>query len=257
MARSSIFAAAIIVCAPAALAQATPCNLASAGSAQVARVIDGRTFVLADGREVRVAGLELPPRDTATARDALAALIAGRTVTLKATVKGEDRYGRVVALGTTDDGTAVAAEMLRQGQARFSGRLGAPSAQASACTSALFAAEREAREHRRGLWANAAYAPRQADNPQEILNEIGHFALVEGRILSVRESGAMIYVNFGRRWSRDFTVTILRRNRRIFSAAGIDPKSLEGRRIRVRGVIEQRGGPQIEASRPEQIELMD
>jgi hypothetical protein len=141
--------------------------------------------------------------------------------------------------------------------ARFSGRIGTPSTQTSPCASALFAAEREAREHRRGLWADAGAGPRQADKPQEILNEIGHFTLVEGKIVSVRESGAMIYVNFGRRWSRDFTVTILRRNRRIFSAAGIDPKSLEGRRIRVRGVIEQRGGPQIEASRPEQIELMD
>jgi hypothetical protein len=31
-------------------------------------------------------------------------------------------------------------------------------------------------------------------------------------VLSVRESGATIYVNFGRRWTEDFTVTILKRN---------------------------------------------
>ncbi len=75
--------------------------------------------------------------------------------------------------------------------------------------------------------------------------------------MSVRESGGTIYVNFGRRWTRDFTVTVLKRQRRAFAAAGIDLKQLEGRRIRVRGFIERRGGPIIAASAPEQIEPID
>jgi len=73
----------------------------------------------------------------------------------------------------------------------------------------------------------------------------------------VRESGATIYVNFGRRWTRDFTVTILKRLQRTFASAGVEPKQPEGRRIRVRGWIEQRGGPIIAAEAPEQIELVD
>ena len=76
-------------------------------------------------------------------------------------------------------------------------------------------------------------------------------------MLSVRESGGTIYVNFGRRWSEDFTVTIAKRNERAFTAAGLEPKSLAGRRIRVRGWIEERGGPWIEATRPEQIEVAE
>ena len=80
---------------------------------------------------------------------------------------------------------------------------------------------------------------------------------MEGKALSVRESGATIYVNFGRRWTRDFTVTILRRLQCAFATAGVKPKRLEGRHIRVRGWIEQRGGPWIEATRPGQIELID
>ena len=63
--------------------------------------------------------------------------------------------------------------------------------------------------------------------------------------------------NFGRRWTRDFTVTIPKRHRREFAAAGVDPKKLEGHRIRVRGWIEQRGGPVIEAEAPEQIEFAE
>ena len=75
-------------------------------------------------------------------------------------------------------------------------------------------------------------------------------------MVSVRESGGTIYVNFGRRWSEDFTVTIAKRNERAFSAAGLEPKSLRGRRVRVRGWIEERGGPWVEAARPEQIEVL-
>jgi hypothetical protein len=97
----------------------------------------------------------------------------------------------------------------------------------------------------------------QVENLARLTAQRGHFALVEGKVLSVRESGATIYVNFGRRWTRDFTVTILKRQQRIFAAAGVEPKQFEGRRIRVRGWIEQRGGPIIAAEAPEQIEFAD
>lgn len=97
----------------------------------------------------------------------------------------------------------------------------------------------------------------QAENLTRLAAESGQFTLVEGKVLSVRESGATIYVNFGRRWTRDFTVIILKRQQRTFSAAGIEPKQLQGRRIRVRGWIEQRGGPVIMAEAPEQIELIE
>jgi len=41
-----------------------------------------------------------------------------------------------------------------------------------------------------------------------------------------------------------------------FEVAGIVPKSLENRKIRVRGWVEARGGPRIEALRVGQIELL-
>jgi hypothetical protein len=113
------------------------------------------------------------------------------------------------------------------------------------------------RPARRGLWADPNFAPLPADNLVELGAKRGQFALVEGKVLSVHESGATIYLNFGRRWTQDFTVTILKRQRRTFAAAGVEPKSLEGRRIRVRGWIERRGGPIVEALTPEQIEIVE
>ena len=81
--------------------------------------------------------------------------------------------------------------------------------------------------------------------------------MVEGKVLSVREIGATIYVNFGRRWSDDFTVKVQKRSERSFTAAGLALKKLAGQHVRVRDTIEERGGPWIEAARPEQIEIAE
>jgi hypothetical protein len=133
-----------------------------------------------------------------------------------------------------------------------------------ACAADLLKRENTARTAKLGLWSDPYYEVLDAETPTDVLAHRGRFALVEGRVLSVRESGATIYVNFGRRWSEDFTVTVLRRNERNFAAAGLDLKSLEGRRVRVQGWIEERGagggtggGPWIEAAHPEQIEAAD
>jgi hypothetical protein len=151
-----------------------------------------------------------------------------------------------------DSGQSLQSALLEQGRARVSARIGA-----KPCAEALLTMERAARLAKRGLWADPNFAPLQAENLAQLQADRGRFALVEGKILSVRESGATIYANFGRRWTLDFTVIILKRQQRTFAAAGVEPKQLEGRRIRVRGWIEQRGGPVVMAEAPEQIELID
>ncbi len=237
-------------------------------TAAVARVIDGRTFVLDDGREVRLAGIEvaaLPDADGAQpgetpglrAKAALESVLAGGPVTLKRLGTASDRYGRILSqvfLSGDKDKTErwVQAEMVASGYARLSPRLGD-----RACAAALIARERAAREAKLGLWAEPYYALQKAEDHAAVARERGRFTLVEGKVLSVRESGGTIYVNFGRRWSEDFTVTIAKRNARIFAAAGLEPKKLQGRLVRIRGWIEERGGPWVDASRPSQIEILE
>jgi hypothetical protein len=80
--------------------------------------------------------------------------------------------------------------------------------------------------------------------------------VVEGKVLSVRQAGTTFYVNFGRLWTRDFAATISKRMMTSFEAVGINLKSLENRHVRVRGWVEQRGGPRIELLRVGQIEVM-
>jgi len=230
------------------------------------RIVDGRTFVLDDGREIRLAAIEVPvvasPQESgvvpgaAAARDALVAQLAGAEVVLKqAEPQKTDRYGRVVAYAfTARDGIerSAQADLIAAGFARVAARVGN-----RACAAELLSRESSARRAKLGLWATSYYELLNAENPTDVLAEQGRFALVEGTVVSVRESGATIYVNFGRRWTEDFTVTILKRNERSFTAAGLEPKKFAGRRVRVRGWIEERGGPWIEAARPEQIEFAD
>ena len=104
------------------------------------------------------------------------------------------------------------------------------------CAAALAAAEGAARDAKLGIWADTT-AIKNAESPGDILAAIGHFTVVEGRVLSVRQAGAITYLNFGRNWTRDFAATISRRIIPAFESAGLGPKSLENRRIRVRGVV--------------------
>jgi endonuclease YncB( thermonuclease family) len=230
----------------AAAAQAA-CDGAPLGGGRVQSVIDGRTLLLADGREVRLAGIEAPYQSKA----ALEALVAGQDVTLSRIGPDADRYGRTLALATVR-GEPIQAALLERGAARVSATIGHV-----ACAGILQNAERKARSAHLGLWADPHYFIRNAGEPGEILAIRGQFAVVEGKILSVRESGGQIYVNFGRRWSDDFTVTVPKRSERSFTAAGLPLKKLAGQRVRVRGWVEERGGPWIEAQAPEQIEIAE
>jgi endonuclease YncB( thermonuclease family) len=225
-----------------------PCPLEDAGAGTVRAVTATHGLLLADGREIRLTGIEVPDSSAAALRD----LVRGRDIVLKRIVGDSDRYGRVPAFAyCTGAQQSVQHELLAAGHARVATHAGG-----RGCAAELLAAEHAARAAGLGLWAQPSYQPRSAGDPAAVLGERGRLTLVEGRVLSVRESGGTIYVNFGRRWSEDFTATLLRRNERNFTAAGLDIKTLSGRTVRVRGVVEERGGPWIELHRPEQIEVL-
>jgi endonuclease YncB( thermonuclease family) len=243
-------------------AKPTLCRYETTDGGRAETVIDGRTFVLADGREIRLAGLEVPivdatePRTNTQAEAAKAALEAflrGRDIVIKGP-SAPDRYGRLVAyVFAAADGQeqSAALAMLAGGHGWVSPRIEA------ACAAEFFASERSARAAKLGLWSDPYYEIKSAENPTDLLARQSLFTLVEGKVISVRESRGTTYVNFGRRWTEDFTAFLSKQNEKLFVGAGLDPKKLENRRIRVRGWIEVRSGPWIELTRPEQIEIIE
>ena len=248
-----VVAASLAIAAAIDPAIAAGCAFAPQGEGRVAEVIDGRSFRLEDGRDVSLIGIEpvATAGSTASRTAALATIIGGHAVTLRGDDDTPDRYGRQPAFVFVDSSdTPVQAALLAQGAA-----LVAATVTDKACAATMAAAEAAARIAKRGIWADPAVI-KNAESPGDILAGIGHFTLVEGKVLSVRQAGATTYLNFGRHWTQDFAVTIPKRMIAVFEGAGIVLKSFENRRIRVRGWIEARGGPRIEALRVGQIELL-
>jgi len=242
---------------------ATPCAASCAppelGTGHVAEIIDGRSFRLTDGREIRLAGIEPAGATRADRISALSAALAGRDISLRGVDDAPDRYGRQIALvylAASD--TPVQAQLLAAGAALVS-----PDLDDRDCAAALLAAESVARQAQKGTWAVNPVI-KNAESPDDILAGIGRFTVVEGKVLSVHQSGATTYLNFGRSWTRDFAVTIPKRALAAFAQAGLPPKSLENKRIRVRGWVEARQGsnqgplqgPRIDVVRVGQIEVL-
>jgi endonuclease YncB( thermonuclease family) len=243
-----LVAATLSILVTATSAHAAACAQETHDDGHVTETIDGRSFRLSDGREIRLAGIELvAPRDTG----ALSALVRDKDVGLHGPDDTPDRYGRQTAfvfLAGSD--ASLQAQLLAQGAG-----LASPDVTDRDCAAALLAAEAAARAGKKGIWASANVI-KNAESAGDILAGIGRFVLVEGRVMSVRQAGTMTYLNFGRNWTRDFAATISRRMMPAVESNGLSLKSLENRRIRIRGWVEAHPGPRIEVVRAGQIEVL-
>ncbi len=163
-----------------------------------------------------------------------------------------DRYGRIVGQGAlTEEPRWVAAELVAAGMLRIAPEAGEP-----ACADALQTHERSARAAKLGFWAEPRFAVQDAQAIEALNAARGRFAIVEGSVQRVGESGGRTFLDFGRRYSQDFTIVVPRAAQNAFQAAGIDLKAMRGKRVRVRGVLYAFGGPAIEARLPAVIEIL-
>lgn len=231
----------------------------------VADVLDGDTLKLTDGRIVRLIGAKAPKPPLSwrgddpwplvdDARDALSALASGKPVELRFGGLRQDRHGYVLAQVFVADGANrlwLQDELIAKGLARVYSF-----ADNRACVAELLASERKARAGRLGVWASYVYRIEPARDVKRLGRLIHSYQLIEGTVVAVGEGGGRLYLNFGADWRTDFTVSIDRKSVSDFAAAGIDLKTLAGRRLRARGFLAWRSGPMLEATHPEQIELL-
>jgi hypothetical protein len=218
-----------------------------------AQVLDARSLVLPDGTLIRIAGLEPFSLLFANAEAAEAALterlkelVAGRTLKLRRVADSADRYGRVPTLVAVDGGL-VQEILAREGLAIIfaDGDL-------LPCVDHILAAEEDARRNGRGFWPEA---PVLRAHPSALATRIGRFAIFEGTIVSVGNRRARTYLNFGDVWSRDVTVEIEAGDRNRFGGEeGL--AGLAGSTVRVRGFVEEKGGPMVLIRSPMQIEVI-
>ncbi|MGH6938577.1 thermonuclease family protein [Hypericibacter sp.] len=235
-------------------------GLTALGESKVVSVVDGDTLLLEDGREVRLVGIQAPKLPLGRpnfptwplaedAKQTLERMTEGRTLKLFAGGATVDRHGRTLAQLEREDGLWIQAALIQAGMARA---YSFPDNRALATE--LLTYEQEARAARRGIWANSFYRIR---DPGELADMVDSYQLVEGRVVTAAKPQSRLYLNFGTDWKTDFTVAIDAQALKLFKAAGLDPLTWEGRRLRVRGWIKSFNGPLIDVTHPEQIEVLE
>lgn len=135
------------------IAQPIPTSQENATEIRVRYVLDGDTIELTDGRKIRYLGINAPERAQPfyeQARLLNASLVADQTIRLEYDVVPVDQYGRTLAHVFVGD-THINLELIRQGYANT--YTVPPNVKYA---DELLAAEREAREDQRGLWAQSA-----------------------------------------------------------------------------------------------------
>ncbi|MEX0923524.1 MAG: thermonuclease family protein [Rhodovibrionaceae bacterium] len=251
--------ATLLACLPAAAA--TAAQAVPSEAARAVQIVDGDTLLLDDGRELRLVGIQAPKLPLGRtgfeawplaeeAKAALAELILGKRLGIAPGPAPLDRHGRLLAqLYDSESGLWIQGALLDRGLARVysfhDNRV---------LISEMLARERAARAAGRGIWGKPWYAVR---GPEELAADVGSFQLVEGRVVDAAVVRGRGYLNFGADYRSDFTIALDRDALDRFAAAGLAPSHYIGRRLRVRGWIESFNGPMIEATHPEQIEVLD
>lgn len=118
----------------------------------------------------------------------------------------------------------------------------------------LYKLEEEARAEKLGLWAFEKYQVLTAENAGKDLNS---FQIVEGIVTGVARQQNNIFINFGKNWRDDFTVSVSPSDLKIFTAANMHPQKLMGKKVRVRGWVREYNGPFMEIDHPERIEILE
>jgi hypothetical protein len=204
---------------------------------------------LRDGTLIALSGVELPAGDARTLAEI--ADLTGRGDVSLAGEGPSDRYHRIHATVMLAGGLSLQWKLVAGGLARVRVLPGE-----HPCGENLLDAEKAARIGHLGLWAGHEYAIWRADDPS-LPGQIGLYALVQGRVVSVGAGSRIVFLDFGRNWRHDFTVMVAASEADRFAAAGKKLESLANRTIRVRGVVEENNGPAIRVDSPDAIEVLD
>lgn len=231
---------------------------------RVVDITDGDTLILDNSQKVRLIGMQAPKLPLGRvgfetwpladeAKDFLSDFTLGENIQVFYGSTRKDRHGRVLGHVFVDGERQKWAQkaVISSGLARvysFDDN--------RHCLDELYAAERQARVDRKGIWALDYYQIRQADKPNRLVKLAGRYELVEGRVFDVGEANGRVYLNFGRDWDTDFTVVIQRGALSAFKKADFDPRKLANALIRVRGWVDDHDGPRIDVTHPEQIEIL-
>ena len=250
------------------------CRLTSGPTRLVSRIIDAHTLRLDDGSELVLSDIYTLPRYQPTIKGAatdpqkhqtedikfLKELTLGKAIKLKFDRKFIDRYGRRTAHVYTVAGGKeiwIQAEMIKHGYAMVaSGGQKTTRHAIQNCIKLLLKQEASARIYNRGHWGTHLFEAKSAGRSKDLAAATQTFQLIEGRVRRISENNGRLYLNFGRNWKNDFTISLNKRVLKLLKMQPVDIAGLKGKYIRVRGWIENSYGPMIRLRRPGDLEII-
>lgn len=225
------------------------------GYSLISTVIDGDTVELADGRRVRLLGLDTPevahhgrPGEKLgeQAKHFLERHLKNRKVRLHYDIQRRDHYDRLLAHLTLEDGRSINAMLLEHGLAHA--LFIWPNIKH---IKSYYALERRARQQGKGIWALPAYQIRPLENLLSLRNR---FVRLQGKVDKIEHKRRYSYLLFHDK----LKVAVDQARLPLFEEAGIELDALAGRKITLRGWLRQRGGsPYLKLEHPYQLERYD
>lgn len=207
--------------------------------ARVSLVQDGDTLLLADGRRLRLIGVNTPElgRDdrkdepgALAARDRLRQLLftSQQQVQLRFDRERHDRYGRLLAHAFLGDGRNLTQLLLTEGVGAQ--LVVAPNTWQVAC---YRAAADTARSARRGVWALPSH---QARSIESLTLRSKGFHVIRGRVTHLSQSASAVWINL----AGNFALRIEREDLPQFQ--GFDLEGLAGSELEAQGWIYAKSG---------------
>lgn len=222
---------------------------------EVNKVIDGDTIRVKNGGKVRLLGINAPEiehRDRpaeplgAEAHQRLSQLLQGRRVHLEFDQQRRDRFDRLLAHITTEDGIKVNELLLQEGLART--LFLQPNMRH---LQRYYAAEAEAQGRGLGIWALPEFQLTASHKAEECIKR---FCRLQGRVKRVERRRYTTTLHLQGRLRVAIKNSLLPQ----FNRAGIYPHKLSGKHISVRGWVGRRdGAPYLRLQHPLQIKPTD
>lgn len=236
--------------------QTNPRDLHLVDVGRVEEVLKSDTIRVGKDKKIyKIDNLRIPLQMNMAARDFLEESILGKTVGVYITSTDvnarKNELGHIYAHILTQDGKWVQADMISRGFAYATS-----DEKSRDLVRSLYKYEELGRARKLGLWQYPKY---DIKNDATIGKFVNTFNIYDGVITDTRDNGKYIFLNFGKKAEKNVTAVIKVEDQYIFvpdnTLSTFKHAELKGRHVRVRGWFEEKDGPMLLITHPEQIEF--
>jgi micrococcal nuclease len=230
---------------------------------KVAKIIDGDTIILDNGKHLRYLGIDTPETHLMQegnwvyapqpfgkeAAEFNRGLVEGKTIKVEFDTQKNDKYSRLLGYCYLPDGQIVNAKMLEEGYATLF--IKAPNIKH---TDIFLAAQNKARESKKNLWGGLEVIP-----AADAGNYLDQIRTIRGKVEKIYDAGTILLLSFGKNYKTAFTVVIFDDAKDFFYKKNINPAVFySGKTLEVSGRIKNfMGRPEIVISIPEEITILE